>query len=385
MKLSDIKQTKEFILHVLGQQKEGQHLKCPFHDDKNGSMAIWQGNGVWFWKCHSGCGTGTVIDAAMKRYQCQSPADAVKFIEKECGISIIRDEEYQEPIIDQARALKFVEFAHKNLINNFDLLDKYGSKRKISIDTIKKYNLGFICQNSFKEWRSWLLTGWMIPVYDDRDRLIAVKIHLEKRQIHQPKCLWAPFGIYPSDRPKNGTLTLYPCPEKYDNKSYIIIAPGELKALALIDSGFPAISPTAGENKLPERILKRIVNCKFEKIFINYDNDPTGKEFCENLKKDLSKLGVLAIPYSYSVDIGNLISPSIQIDANDCKKLSTIEINNFQSKWAYHNLITLGRQAKEAFQNDIKEFDANENLKDVKYFFNQLNDEYKEKYKHVKL
>lgn len=370
MKLSDIKQTKEFILHVLGQQKEGQHLKCPFHEDKNGSMSIWQGNGAWFWKCHSGCGDGTVIDAAMKRYQCQSPADAVKFIEKECGISIIRDEEYQEPIIDQARALKFIEFAHKNLISNFDLLDKYGSKRKINLETVKKYNLGFIVKNSFKEWHSWQLTGWVIPVYDDRERLIAVKIHLEKRQIKQPKCLWAPFGVYPSDKPKNGTLTLYPAPEIWKDKTNIIVAPGELKALALIDSGFQAVSPTAGESKLPERILKRLVNCGFEKVFINFDDDPTGKEFCQNLRSDLAKMGVLAIPYSYSVKIETLISPVTQNFNYD-----------FQSEYALANLKSLLIKSIEAINTNDKEFNMNENSNDVKYFIGQLNQKDMEEYK----
>jgi hypothetical protein len=44
---------------------------CPFHDDKHNSFSIWPSDGVWFWKCHAGCGTG----------------DEINFLEKQKGIS----------------------------------------------------------------------------------------------------------------------------------------------------------------------------------------------------------------------------------------------------------------------------------------------------------
>ena len=44
----------------------GQHAKksarCPFHDDKHNSFSVWKnGDGLWFWKCHAGCGEGDEI------------------------------------------------------------------------------------------------------------------------------------------------------------------------------------------------------------------------------------------------------------------------------------------------------------------------------------
>lgn len=51
------------LLHRLG---FGQHAKksarCPFHDDQHNSFSVWKnGAGLWFWKCHAGCGEGDEI------------------------------------------------------------------------------------------------------------------------------------------------------------------------------------------------------------------------------------------------------------------------------------------------------------------------------------
>ena len=159
MQLSALKTNRDILLFLLSQTKEGQHLKCPFHDDKNGSMAIWKNNDVWFWKCHSGCGSGTSIDAAMRLYACTSPADALKALEKEQGITIIRDEETQEPIIDHHRAEIFIKNAHNYLMDNYDLRTFYCQKRKIfNIKTLEDYRIGFVERQTFREWRSRDLT-----------------------------------------------------------------------------------------------------------------------------------------------------------------------------------------------------------------------------------
>jgi hypothetical protein len=54
----------------------GQHAKksalCPFHDDKHNSFSVWKSSGgLWFWKCHAGCGEG----------------DEITFLEQHGGVS----------------------------------------------------------------------------------------------------------------------------------------------------------------------------------------------------------------------------------------------------------------------------------------------------------
>ena len=41
--------------------------RCPFHDDKEPSLSIVRYPDGWGWKCHAGCGQGTVVDFLMVR------------------------------------------------------------------------------------------------------------------------------------------------------------------------------------------------------------------------------------------------------------------------------------------------------------------------------
>jgi hypothetical protein len=57
------------LMHQLGL---GEHAKksarCPFHDDKHNSFSVWQKDGRWFGKCHTGCGQGDEINLLEKHY-----------------------------------------------------------------------------------------------------------------------------------------------------------------------------------------------------------------------------------------------------------------------------------------------------------------------------
>jgi hypothetical protein len=66
--MSSIVEAKEKLpLPVLMNQLAlGQHARrsarCPFHEDKRNSFSIWRKDGLWFWKCHAGCGAGDEIN-----------------------------------------------------------------------------------------------------------------------------------------------------------------------------------------------------------------------------------------------------------------------------------------------------------------------------------
>lgn len=368
MKLSDLKQSKEILLQILGIEKDGQ-VKCPFHDDRRASMNVKLRGGIWSWKCFAGCGSGTCIDAAIKVYNLKSASDAIKTIEKEMGVIIVKDEEIQEPIIDMVKAEEFINYAHNNLISNFALREYYSQKRKIfKMSTILKYRIGFIEKHIFPQWKKWDLTGWVMPITNMRGELVAVKIHQEKKfSSPSPKALWAPFGTYPeydykrNIKPINGLLTLWPPPELYTKKDVLIITPGELKALALIDSGYSATSPTTGENKLPERLFKRIESCGFKKIFINYDNDRAGKDYKDLLVKGFSNLGILAIPFAYKSNAVDILTknyfPEVEekIEVQNDENVDIDEINN---EWVHKNLDERIQKTLEdgSIPNDVEMF-----------------------------
>src|SRR5437899_12062218 len=64
----DIPEAKQWLplpalLHRLGLAEHAKRsARCPFHDDKHNSFSMWRnGAGVWFFKCHAGCGEGDEI------------------------------------------------------------------------------------------------------------------------------------------------------------------------------------------------------------------------------------------------------------------------------------------------------------------------------------
>src|ERR1700746_2742872 len=61
------------LIHRLGLSEHARKsARCPFHDDNHNSFSVWKtGAGLWFFKCHTGCGEG----------------DEITFLEKHHGIS----------------------------------------------------------------------------------------------------------------------------------------------------------------------------------------------------------------------------------------------------------------------------------------------------------
>ena len=76
------------LVHRLGL---GEHAKksarCPFHEDKHNSFSVWKnGTGMWFWKCHTGCGEGDEI-TFLELYEGISNAEAIKLFLKMAGVN----------------------------------------------------------------------------------------------------------------------------------------------------------------------------------------------------------------------------------------------------------------------------------------------------------
>src|ERR1041384_5386022 len=42
--------------------------RCPFHEDGNNSFSVWQRDGLWYWKCHAGCGEGDEIHYLQRKF-----------------------------------------------------------------------------------------------------------------------------------------------------------------------------------------------------------------------------------------------------------------------------------------------------------------------------
>jgi hypothetical protein len=62
-----------------------QSTRCPFHDDKHNSFSVWLNDaGMWFFKCHAGCGHGDEI-TFLELHNRISTSEAIKlYLEMAC-------------------------------------------------------------------------------------------------------------------------------------------------------------------------------------------------------------------------------------------------------------------------------------------------------------
>lgn len=297
MDIEEVKRDRDMLLASLQQTETGQHLHCPFHgEDKTGSLSIWEQKGTWFWKCHAGCGSGTIIDATMKARGLSTPKQAVRALAEDMGEQM-HEPAPPPPVIQTTRAERFVAWAHQQLLDRLDWQEQWvvGARGIVNMDVIRDLRVGFVegCEIGGWSWR--IGAGWVLPITDACGQLKAVKIHHEKKDRYDlPKCFWMPFGTEPK---KNAWQTLWPAPERYGAIDEICLCPGELKAMAILAGGQPATSVTHGEaNPVPDGLLMRL---KARKVAICYDPDETGEKWKDKLYKQLSALGFCVGAFTY--------------------------------------------------------------------------------------
>jgi hypothetical protein len=258
--LSDIKRDKGALLAALGlDERQTNHVKCVICGSSD-ALTIRQQDGVWFFKCYSHGGGGTVIDA-LAATQNKKPEDVCKELVRNQLSSSKRqykqqrsphhnhqlvvieggdhdehtlapvvnpdsapERPRQDPVLDMERAEAFVNQWHSYLLGHQDCL----AKRHISLDVATQHRLGYIVGEA-NLWpdqrRPHVFRGtWVLPITDDAGKLKGVKLHNDVPFISpdgQPakmKCSWAPFGTEPAlDRergikPVHSYYSLWPHP-----------------------------------------------------------------------------------------------------------------------------------------------------------------------------
>ncbi len=62
-------------------ERAKKSAKCPFHDDGRNSFSIFQRDGVWFWKCHAGCGEGDEVHYLQRKFSVDTAGAFAKWKE----------------------------------------------------------------------------------------------------------------------------------------------------------------------------------------------------------------------------------------------------------------------------------------------------------------
>jgi putative DNA primase/helicase len=253
--LSSINNISFYQRHIPGFRPNGKDevsCRCPFHDDHHNSFSVNIETGLWH--CFSGCGSGNPIQIVQKLYDLPFRA-ATERIAHDEGI----DSPFQRQNGNQHKKRRKsyltsnqITALHNDLVKNAPILKQFQEKYGLTLETIKKYQLGY------KQGK------YVIPI-----EVSPGKWHYKQHKGYQTR--GAKAVIYPPDIIK-------------DSLPYIIVTEGEFKALLLNQSGFPAVSNTSGAGTWKQQwnsLFKGLI------VILAYDNDEAGKKGAKKVASNL--------------------------------------------------------------------------------------------------
>jgi putative DNA primase/helicase len=247
--LNQINYSSFYQRHIDNFKQNGKQSSChcPFHEDKHKSFSVNLETGLW--NCFAGCGAGNAIQFVQKRYDLDFKSSVEKIAaEERIDNPLEKSRNGDTAKKKQTRKVSYltsnqIETIHQQLINNKSLLKQFQDKYGLSLETIKKYRIGY------KDGK------YAIPIENSPGKW-QIKLH----KGHQTK--GAKASIYPPDIIK-------------EDMPFIVLTEGEFKALLLIQLGFMAVTNTAGA-----LTWKHEWNTTFRglNVFLAYDNDDSGKK-----------------------------------------------------------------------------------------------------------
>ncbi|MBE0426353.1 MAG: DUF927 domain-containing protein [Nitrospirae bacterium] len=245
--------------------KKQVKVNCVFHEDTTPSLSINLETGLW--NCFGCDKHGNAIQFVQKLFDLNFPEACERVITDHNLFTKTNKkiEKKSTAKIPRYLNLEQIKAIHGQLLKTPDALKKIQIKYGLSIETIKKYLIGY--QNKH----------FMIPA-----------------EIEPGKWL---FKEHKGQQSKGAKACIYPG-EIIDKKlPHIIICEGELKALLLNQLEFPAVCGTAGAGTWKEEwnALFREMN-----VILAFDNDAPGKrgsrKVAESLRGTAKNIKVIAWP-----------------------------------------------------------------------------------------
>ena len=316
-------------------RRAGSNLKglCPFHSEKSPSFTVYPADNSFY--CF-GCGVGGNAITFVQRAEHMDYPDAVEFLAKRAGITVIRDERSPrrgEKTFDKARILKMnvdaAKYFHACLFKDTEeskaALAYLTDKRALSISTIKHFGLGF-APNSFTDFSAYmrsrgytydeLVAGFLCgksekgTYYDAfRNRVMFPIIDVSGNVIA--------FGgrVMDDSKPKYKNSSDTPVYKKSRHlfalnfarqscSESLILCEGYMDVIAMHAAGFTNAVATLGTAITSEQA--RVMSRYTKKVVISYDSDEAGQRAAARAVKILSDVGldvaILKVPGSKDPD-----------------------------------------------------------------------------------
>ncbi len=294
-------------------KKSGSNFKtrCPFHDEKTASFIVSEKKQIF--KCF-GCGKGGNVITFVRDYEKISFFEALKKLAKRAGISVketkvSKKKRSKRDLIYKIYSLS-VGFYQKNLKDYGDQTLEYLKDRKISTQTIDKFQIGYAL-NSYAGLKNFLIknqinskilkeTGLftsnnkdlfrnrlMFPIHDHSGRVVA----FGGRVLHKDQ----PGGKYVNSPTtviyKKGSELYGFNVTKYEvsKKDNVLICEGYTDFLRLYESGFKNAVASLGTSLTDDQI--KLVSRFTKNFYILYDGDKAGKKAALRAAANISKFG----------------------------------------------------------------------------------------------
>ncbi len=259
--VDEAKRNFELFTLELGIEFRGmnRNYPCPFHEGGNStpSMTIFVGreSGEYVWNCRAGCGTGTVIEAMARRRGVPRSTIVAELMRGSLrpAPSRVTPKVFKEvkiPVVDHDEVDTFVRLANENFLSNYEAINKTWG-RGITPSVAQEFNLGFMCEHTFRIHRYPVLNFWSMPIPGPDGLVVAVRTHKEAPKKGN-KSGWAPFGREPKEQPRQAYFDFTPTPEYWRPKlrlsDDLFLCGGGLKAYAAIGAGLPTTTWSGGES-----------------------------------------------------------------------------------------------------------------------------------------
>ncbi len=248
-------------IKITGGTETEWYCCCPFHDDKHKSFSINKSTGTWI--CFGECKEGGGI---------------IQYHAKMLGIT--NEEAYVDLKITQGQQKSVpaekVKANHARLLKSPQIIDFLKKRRGLSIDTIKRFELGF-----------------------DGDRIwIPVKIGSHYLNIRRYD--WRP-GAIPKDKMLSydvgyGEARLFP----YSNlkgAETILLCEGEMDCMLANQLGYTAITVTGGAGTWTEKFTTAMAG---KNLHVCYDIDEAGRKgaakVCKAVHRVIKELKDVNLP-----------------------------------------------------------------------------------------
>ena len=373
-------------------KRAGNNLKglCPFHSEKTPSFTVYPSDNSFY--CF-GCGVGGNAITFVRQIEHLDYTDAVEFLAKRAGITLIRDEksaQYEPKRRDKQRFYKMnvdaAKFFHNALFQDTAdakaALEYFTKERALPMSAIKHFGLGY-APDSYDA-----LINYMLKRGYSKDELVEAYLagKSEKGNYYDTfrNRVMFPiidvmgnviaFGgrVMDDSKPKYKNSMDTPVFKKSRNlfalnyaknscSESMILCEGYMDVIALHIAGFTNAVATLGTAITPEQA--RLMSRYTKKVVISYDADEAGQKAAQKAMRLLDEVGlevgVIKVPGAKD--------PDEYIKTYGKEKFRTV-INNSKSKFEYNMDTVLSKYDINIPQDRINALAELEKLISTVYF-----------------